>query len=152
MNIQFSNLIILVILVVSVLGSNKAVALAAAIVLIINLIGLDGLFFPFLEARGLELGLILLTASLLVPLASGQIDSRQVVASFTNVRSILAVAIGILVAFLGGRGLTLMVAEPQIVTAIIFGTIIGVAVFQGVPVGPIICSGMLYFLFKLFRL
>lgn len=152
MNISFSNVIILVILVVSVLGNNKAVALAAALLLIINLIGLDGAVFPFLEARGLELGLILLTASLLVPLASGQIDSKEVMASFTNIRSILAVAVGILVAFLGGRGITLMTGEPQIVTAIIFGTIIGVSVFKGVPVGPLICSGMLYYLFKVFQL
>ncbi|NLC76861.1 MAG: DUF441 domain-containing protein [Clostridia bacterium] len=151
MQVQFSNLIILVILAVAVIGNKKAVALAAALVLVINLIGLDGLIFPFLEARGIELGIVVLTAAILIPLASGKISGQEVMATLTNVRSLLAIIIGIAVAFLGGRGVTLMTAEPQLITGVVFGTIIGVSFFNGVPVGPLICSGILYYLFKLFH-
>lgn len=152
MQFQFSNLIILAILAVAVIGNNKAVALAAALVLVISLIGLQAVIFPFLEARGIEIGIVVLTAALLVPLASGRIDGPEVMATMTNIRTLLAIVIGVLVAFLGGKGVDLMTMEPQLVTGVVFGTVIGVAFFKGVPVGPLICSGILYYLFKLFKI
>lgn len=152
MHFQFSNLIILTVLAVAVLGGNNTVALASALVLIINLAGLGQAILPFLEARGLEIGIVILTAAILAPLASGKIDSQQVVSTLTNVRTLLAVAIGVLVAFLGGKGVDLLTVEPQLITGVVFGTIIGVAFFKGVPVGPLICAGILYFIFKLFKI
>lgn len=152
MGVSFSNLIILIILAIAIIGSNKTVALAAAIVLIINLLKLEQRFFPFFEAKGIEIGVVFIMLAILVPLASGEIDKVQVMATLTNLRTVLAIAIGILVAFLGGKGVDLMSDEPQLVTGIIFGTVIGAAFLKGVPVGPLICSGMLYYLFKLFRI
>lgn len=152
MQFNFPNLVIMAILAVAVLGNNKAVALAAALVLIINLIGMDGAIFPFLEAKGIEIGIVILTAAILVPLASGRIDSKEVIATFTNLRTILAIIIGVLVAFLGGKGVDLMTMEPQLITGVVFGTIFGVAFFKGVPVGPLICSGILFYIFKLFKI
>lgn len=152
MHFQFSNLIILAVLVVAVLGGNNTVALASALVLVVNLAGLGEAVLPLLEARGLEIGIVVLTAAILAPLASGKIDSQQVISTLTNVRTLLAVAIGVLVAFLGGKGVDLLTVEPQLITGVVFGTIIGVAFFKGVPVGPLICSGVLYFIFKLFKI
>ena len=36
-----------------------------------------------------------------------------------------------------------MSAQPLLVTGLLLGTIIGVAVFRGVPVGPLIAAGIL---------
>jgi uncharacterized membrane protein (DUF441 family) len=36
-----------------------------------------------------------------------------------------------------------MTAQPLIVTGLLLGTLIGVAVFRGVPVGPLIAAGIL---------
>ncbi|HHW06382.1 MAG TPA: DUF441 domain-containing protein [Clostridia bacterium] len=152
MQLQFANLIILAVLAVAVLGHNHTVALAAALVLVINLAGLGQVVLPFLEARGLEIGIVILTAAILAPLAAGKIDSQQVISTLTNVRTVLAVGVGVLVAFLGGKGVDLLTIEPQLITGVVFGTILGVAFFKGVPVGPLICSGILYYIFKLFKI
>lgn len=54
----------------------------------------------------------------------------------------VAVIVGVLVAWLGGRGVTLMVDQPTVVTGLLVGTIIGVTFFRGVPVGPLIAAGI----------
>ncbi len=79
----------------------------------------------------------------MTPLASGKISINQVTESFLHWKSLLAIGIGILVAYLGGRGVTLMSGQPIIVTGLLIGTVIGVAFFKGVPVGPLIAAGLL---------
>ncbi|MMZ63565.1 hypothetical protein D1872_258290 [compost metagenome] len=99
--------------------------------------------FPWLEKYGLTIGIIILTIGVMTPLASGKISMNQVLESFTHWKSLLAIVIGILVAYLGGRGASLMSSQPTIVTGLLIGTVIGVALFKGVPVGPLIAAGLL---------
>lgn len=42
----------------------------------------------------------------------------------------------------GGRGVTLMGSQPQLVAGLLVGTVLGVALFRGVPVGPLIAAGL----------
>ena len=58
-------------------------------------------------------------------------------------KSLVAVAIGLFVAWLGGRGVTLMSHQPNVVAGLLIGTIAGVALLRGVPVGPLIAAGIL---------
>ncbi len=44
--------------------------------------------------------------------------------------------------WLGGRGVTLMGSQPQLVAGLLVGTVLGVALFRGVPVGPLIAAGL----------
>ncbi|MCP9689427.1 DUF441 family protein [Escherichia fergusonii] len=46
------------------------------------------------------------------------------------------------VSWLGGRGVTLMGSQPQLVAGLLVGTVLGVALFRGVPVGPLIAAGL----------
>lgn len=152
MQFSFGNLLLLVIFFLALASSNHSVAIAAALVLLMSLFHLDRFLFPWLEAKGIQLGVVILTVAILVPLASGRITGQEVMATLQNVRSLMAVLVGVVVAYLAGKGVGLLASEPQIVTGLIVGTIIGVAFFKGVSVGPLIGSGMLYFLFKLFKL
>ena len=95
------------------------------------------------QKNGLNIGIIILTIGVLAPLASGSLKVPSLMAIFTNWQLLAAVAVGILVAWLGGRGVGLMSAQPLLVTGLLLGTIIGVAVFRGVPVGPLIAAGIL---------
>ena len=45
--------------------------------------------------------------------------------------------------WLGGRGVKLMSNQPDIVAGLLIGTVAGVAVLRGVPVGPLIAAGIL---------
>jgi len=139
---DLTNILLLLLLAIGVMGRNNSVSIAVAILLLIRLLGVTKLF-PSLEQYGLQVGIIILTIGVLSPLASGKIGKEEIIHTFTNPSSLLAIAIGILVAYLGGRGVSLMSANPLVVTGLTLGTIIGVAFFKGVPVGPLIAAGIM---------
>ncbi|WP_232699443.1 DUF441 domain-containing protein [Brevibacillus daliensis] len=146
---DITNLILLLLLTLSILGNNNAVAIAVGILLMIRLLHLDKMF-PYIEQNGLHIGIIILTIGVMAPLASGKITPAMIWQTFTNWQSLAAVFIGMLVAYLGGRGALLMTANPVIVTGLLIGTILGVALFKGVPVGPLIAAGIASVLFQMF--
>lgn len=141
------NLVLLALLALGIVGNNPAVSIAVAILLLIRLLHLERMF-PFLEQYGLQIGIVVLTIGVLSPLASGKIRPDTILSIFTHWQSVLAVLIGIFVAYLGGKGASLMKQNPLVVTGILLGTIIGVTFFRGVPVGPLIAAGMLAFLLQ----
>ena len=100
-------------------------------------------FFPYLQQHGLNIGIIILTIGVLTPIASGKIPGEAIFKSFLSWKSLLAIAIGVFVAWLGGRGVKLMSNQPDIVAGLLIGTVAGVAVLRGVPVGPLIAAGIL---------
>lgn len=56
----------------------------------------------------------------------------------------IALGAGILVALIAKNGITLLAEDPHITTALVFGTILAVALFKGVAVGPLIGAGIAY--------
>ncbi|MNP49400.1 hypothetical protein D3C76_1435820 [compost metagenome] len=99
--------------------------------------------FPWLEKYGLTIGIIVLTIGVMTPVASGKISIQTLWSSFLHWKSLLAIGVGILVAWLGGRGASLMTSQPTVVAGLLIGTVLGVAFFRGVPVGPLIAAGIL---------
>ncbi|MDF9414152.1 DUF441 domain-containing protein [Brevibacillus laterosporus] len=144
---DITSLLLLLLLGLAIVGSNNAVAIAVSFLLFVRLLQLERVF-PFLEQNGLHIGIIILTIGVMTPLASGKITPQMIWSTFTNWQSLLAVAVGIFVAYLGGRGAGLMSANPVIVTGLLVGTIIGVSLFKGVPVGPLIAAGIVSMLFQ----
>ena len=67
----------------------------------------------------------------------------MILKSFMHWKSLCAIGIGLLVAWLGGRGVSLMSNQPNIVAGLLIGTVAGVALLKGVPVGPLIAAGIL---------
>ncbi|WP_342417534.1 DUF441 domain-containing protein [Paenibacillus sp. FSL R10-2782] len=139
---DYSSLILLVLAALGIVSGNSTVTIAMVVLLLLRATHFYTAF-PWLEKYGLTIGIIILTIGVMTPLASGKISISQVMESFLNWKSLLAIAIGILVAYLGGRGVTLMSGQPIIVTGLLIGTVIGVAFFKGVPVGPLIAAGLL---------
>lgn len=147
---DIANLVLLALLAIGIIGNNSSVSIAVAVLLLIRLLHLDKLFPP-LEQYGLQAGVIILTIGVLAPIASGRITGSEMLRTFINPTALLAIAVGILVAYLGGRGASLMTSNPLIVTGLMIGTIIGVAVFKGVPVGPLIAAGITSVVLGLFN-
>jgi uncharacterized membrane protein (DUF441 family) len=125
-----------------IISSNSAVTIAMLALLLIRVTGFQQAF-PWLEKYGLTLGIIILTIGVMSPLASGKMSLQTIGESFLNWKSLLAIAVGMLVAYLGGRGATLMGSNPTVVAGLLVGTVLGVALFRGVPVGPLIAAGLL---------
>lgn len=139
---DYTALLLLVLAGLGIFSGNSSVTLAMVVLLLLRVMNLQHTF-PWLEKYGLTVGIVLLTIGVMTPLASGRITVQEVFTSFLHWRSLLAIAVGILVAYLGGRGVTLMTSQPTIVNGILIGTVLGVAFFKGVPVGPLIAAGIL---------
>lgn len=142
-------LLLLTILILGLIGHNTTVAYAVLIVLILKLLGMTAML-NILSIHGLNWGIVLLLAAILVPIATGDVTITNMLDAFKSPLGIAAIVCGVLAAMAGGGGVEFLKSEPHIVAALILGTIIGVCFFKGVAVGPLIAGGMTYALMKLF--
>jgi len=121
------------------------------IFLIVKFSRLD-MFFPFLEKRGLEIGLLFLLLSILVPVATEKITKNEILYSFLSLPGILAILGGALATYLNGDGLKLLQIDPEIIFGVVIGSIIGITFFGGIPVGPLMAAGLTAFFLNIITL
>nr|WP_291356940.1 DUF441 domain-containing protein [Acinetobacter sp. UBA3106] len=141
-HLDLNLIVLLALLACGIFSHNSAVTIAAGVLIVFRITPLSE-YFPYLQQHGLNIGIIILTIGVLTPIASGNIPGDAILKSFMSWKSLLAIAIGILVAWLGGRGVKLMSNQPDVVAGLLIGTVAGVAVLRGVPVGPLIAAGIL---------
>ena len=136
------------ILLLSILGHNMTVAYAAGIVLILKILGFDSLLNT-LGTQGINWGIVILTAAILVPIANGTITIHTMIDAFKTHIGLIAIAAGLFAAIAGGSGVNLLKSSPDVIPALIIGTMVGVIFFQGVAVGPLIAAGITYFVLQI---
>lgn len=138
---------------VSILGKANSVAIAACMLLILKLLNIDKYIFPVLENHGMFVGIVLLIAAILIPIANGKITSINIKNIFTSWIGIAAFLISLFTTYLSGLGLQYLTVEGHgdVMPALILGAVIAAAFLDGVPVGPLITSGMLALGIKLFH-
>lgn len=141
-SMDMTSMLLLVFAALGIISSNTPVTVAMVFLLLLRVLNLNQAF-PWLEKYGLTLGIIILTIGVMAPLASGKMSLQTIGESFLHWKSLLAIGVGLLVAYLGGRGATLMSTQPTVVAGLLIGTVLGVALFKGVPVGPLIAAGIL---------
>ena len=133
------------VLLLSYAGPNMTVVYAAAIVLGLKLLGLTTALNA-LGSQGLNWGIIILTAAILVPIANGTITISHMIDAFRTHAGVIAIVAGLLAAVAGGSGVDLLKSTPDVIPALIIGTMAGVLLFHGVAVGPLIAGGLTYFI------
>lgn len=136
-------IIMLAILICGVVGHNMSVAYAAGAVILLKVLGLNQVI-DVLGDKGITWGIILLTAAIFVPIATGKITWGDILHCFQSPVGIVSLIVGAGVAIFGYLGVDYMKASPEVATALIIGTMIGVFFFRGIPVGPLIASGVVY--------
>jgi uncharacterized membrane protein (DUF441 family) len=141
-SMDMTSLLLLVFAALGIISSNTPVTVAMVFLLLLRVLNVNQAF-PWLEKYGLTVGIIILTIGVMAPLASGKMSLQTIGESFLHWKSLLAIGVGLLVAYLGGRGASLMSAQPTVVAGLLIGTVLGVALFKGVPVGPLIAAGIL---------
>ena len=134
-------LLLVILLILGVLRNNSTITISAAVLLIMQQTFLSS-HIPLLEKYGVKIGIIILTIGVLSPLVSGKIQLPDL-SGFVSWKMALSIAVGMLVAWLAGKGVPLMGEQPILVTGLLIGTIIGVAFLGGIPVGPLIAAGIL---------
>lgn len=142
--------ILLTLMALGVVARNALIVTSAGVVLILQVLRLDRLF-PILEKRGLEAGLIFLLMAVLVPFATGDVGWKDIRTSFTSWSGLAAIAGGVLAAVLSGYGVRLLQVRPEVIVGMVVGTILGVVLFKGIPVGPLAAAGFTAVLLAMLR-
>lgn len=140
--------ILVLLILIGLVGKSNILATSACILLVVKLTRLNSLF-PILERRGLELGLLFLMISVLVPFATGKIPPREILGSFISLTGIMAILGGTLATYMNGQGLNLLKIDPELMVGLVVGGIIGIVFLRGVPVGPLMAAGLTAFFLKI---
>jgi len=89
--------------------------------------------------------------AVLVPVATGEIGFQELIGPLKSVNGVIALLSGVLVALLAKAGVAQLAEDPAMMTAIVFGTILGLSFFNGLAVGPMIGAGIAWLAIKLFE-
>lgn len=148
-----ANIVLIILLAISVIGKADSVSIAVAVLLIIKLLHVDNYIFPVLSSSGTFWALVLLIAAILIPIASGSINSIKIKSNLTSWIGIIALVLSFLTTYLSGVGLRYLTVDGHgdVMPALILGSVIAAAFLKGVPVGPFITSGILAVVVKAFH-
>lgn len=148
-----SNIILVIILAISVIGKANSVSVAAAVLLIIKLLHVEKYIFPALDKNGVFWALVILIAAILIPIADGSISSFKIKGNLTSTVGIIALLLSFFTTYLSGMGLKYLTVQghADVMPALILGSIAAAAFLGGVPVGPLITSGILALIMKAFH-
>jgi uncharacterized membrane protein (DUF441 family) len=144
-------IILVVLIIIGIVGRASILATAASFLLILKLLSFQR-FFPSLERRGLELGLLFLMISVLVPLVNGKVNTKDILTTFITVGGICALAGGIIATYVNGQGLYLLKMEPQLMVGLVIGSVLGIVFLKGIPVGPLMAAAIAAMIMKLYQI
>ena len=147
-----SLLVLLSLLIIAIIGRSNLVAMASCILMAIKFSGLDLALLPLLEKKGLKIGLLILMIYILLPLAKGEVNIKEVKYSFSTIPGLFALIGGALATHLNNEGLKLMKVMPEIIFGMTIGTILGTVFFKGIPCGPVMTAAVTAILLEIYSL
>lgn len=130
-----------ILLLVGLAAKSNLISTCSCILLILQFCKFD-FIFPYIETHGLELGLLFLLLSILIPVATDRVTNRDLLYNVTSLPGLLAIIGGALATHLNSEGLKLMQIEPGIIFGLIVGSVMGIIFFNGQPVGPLMAAGV----------
>lgn len=139
-----SLIFLLSLLLIGIIAKNNSLIISIIVLLLLKYTPLGDRMFPYLHSKGINLGVTIITIAVLIPIATGEIGFKQLTDALKTPVAWIALLSGIVVALLAKGGVHLLATSPQITAALVLGTIISVALFNGVPVGPLIGAGIAY--------
>ncbi|MBD3109648.1 DUF441 domain-containing protein [Bacillus sp. AGMB 02131] len=145
-------LFLLLLLTIALIAKNNSLLVAVGFLLIVKVLGLGDKVLPFIQGKGINIGVTIITIAVLVPIATGAIGFKDLYEALKSPYAWIALASGIAVALIAKNGVTLLESDPHITVALVIGTVLAVALFKGVAVGPLIGAGIAYMAMKFFEL
>lgn len=134
----------------SVATRNKTMWVSILVVLLLRVFRVSAAL-DLLSAKGVNWAIVLLTVGFLAPIASGKYSLEQLKAVFLTPEGWIAICCGILVALLGAKGIAMGQTDMLVIVGVMVGTFLGVALFKGSPMGPLIGSGMAFVAITAYR-
>ncbi|MGG3915775.1 DUF441 domain-containing protein [Rossellomorea vietnamensis] len=143
---------LLLLLGIGLMAKNQSIIIAVAFLIGLKLLGLDEKIFAAIQSKGINWGVTIITIAVLAPIATGEIGFKDLLDSLKSPYAWIALASGMAVALIAKNGLILLEDDPHLTTALVLGTVLAVALFKGVAVGPLIGAGIAYLAMKLYEL
>lgn len=137
-------LFLLLITFIAFIAKNQSLLIASGVVLLLKLLPNTTKLITWLSDKGINVGVTIISITILLPIATGQIGLKDLLNTFKSPMGWVAIFCGVLVAILSSKGVGLINQSPEITVALVFGTILGVVFFKGIAAGPIIASGIMY--------
>ncbi|OEH84464.1 hypothetical protein BHU72_09665 [Desulfuribacillus stibiiarsenatis] len=147
-----ASIFLILLLGLGLLSKNQSVVVAVAVLLLIRWTTLSPYIFPWLKSHGLNVGIIIITIAVLIPIATGEVELRQLSDTLQSPQGWIVIISGLLVAMLGGAGVDLLKNDPQLTGGLVIGTILGVIFLKGIPVGPLIGAGIAVIFMRIYAM
>lgn len=145
-------LFLAIILGIAVVAKNQSLMIATAVVLLLKLIPQTDKWMAAIQTKGINWGVTVITISILIPIATGQIGFKDLLNAFKSPVGWVAVLCGVGVSLLSSKGVGLLAASPEVTVALVFGTIMGVVLLKGVAAGPVIAAGLTYCILQVLQI
>lgn len=140
------------ILLIAFLAKNQSLLIAAVVVLLIKALPNTEKLMTLIQGKGINWGVTIISITILIPIATGEIDLKDLLNTLRSPVGWVATVCGILVAVLSSKGVGLIAATPEVTVALVFGTIVGVVFFKGIAAGPVIAAGITYTIMQVLAL
>ncbi|MTK12013.1 MAG: DUF441 domain-containing protein [Clostridiaceae bacterium] len=145
---MFYKVVIFFLIIISFVTKNKNLSIAAFVIFVVSLINNQKSIY-FIEKYFLDIGMIFLMMWMLVPLIKVENSLTPNIKSLLNLNGIVSFIVGAAVVILAAQGVSFLKGSVDVLTGVILGSILGVALLGGVPVGPLIASGIAYEIIRL---
>jgi uncharacterized membrane protein (DUF441 family) len=139
---------LIILLAIGLIAKNQSLIIAIVVLLALKWTNLGSKLYPIIQDKGINWGVTIITIAVLIPVATGDIGFKQLTEAMKSSYAWIALFSGVAVALIAARGIDLLQSDPHITTALVFGTILAVALFKGIAVGPLIGAGIAYFAMK----
>jgi uncharacterized membrane protein (DUF441 family) len=145
------NLLLLIILCLGLVFNNRLVTASAGLLLTVKVIHLNNVM-RLIDKWSMEIGLICLLTAVLTPFAMDKVGVRDIWDTFRTPSGLVAIVGGTVAAYVCGQGMVLLQLRPDVVVGLVVGTVVGVSLLQGIPVGPLAAAGVTAMLLNLLGL
>ncbi|KEI06151.1 DUF441 domain-containing protein [Clostridium botulinum] len=145
-----SKIILSILIFLSFLGKNKSLGIASIVMLIISFFSNEKCI-NFMEDYFMNLGMTFLMIWMLIPIIKNPMFTENIKNALT-LKGLVCFFVGVIVAILASKGIGFLKGSTDTITGIVLGSIIGVSFLGGVPVGPLIASGIAYEIVKFLNL
>ena len=144
-----SGIFLISLITLGFLARSRVIVLAALILILLKELKINPLLL-FLSKKGIEIGLVFLLLAILAPLLVKPVRWQELKDLITDYRGVIAIIAGILATQTNGMGLELLNELPLLIIGIIIGSLLGIVIFGGIPVGPLMAAGIAALLLKFF--
>ncbi|HEX6989916.1 MAG TPA: DUF441 domain-containing protein [Bacillota bacterium] len=142
--------VLVLVMLAGITGRNPLVTAAAGFLLLVASLP-SRLPVALLERYSVQLGLTMLIVGLLAPFAAGRLGMQDMLQGLRGPLGITALLGGALSAWMCARGLALLETDPEVIIGLVAGTILGVGLMRGIPVGPLAAAGLTAIMYEMWR-